>query len=168
MNTRQVTITLLTTGLLVLMVPGILLADEPVAKAKVKDSTVVIIGDDGEETVIDMGEVHGLVAEAMEGLDEVMAELDDMQFQMRLGHDNRLDLSYDDTTIEVDLDQIMTQVAAAVQMGLEELDSGEWTRHHDRNHGVSEDDLRQELADLKEEMEALRLELQNLRRDDGD
>ena len=61
--------------------------------------------------------------EAMEGLDEVMAELQDMQLEVRLGKDNNLNLSYEDTTFELDLDEILTQVAAAVQVGFDQVHS---------------------------------------------
>ena len=161
MNTRQRTLLALITGLLIMIPPAAILADEP--ESTEEDSKIVIIVDDGEEVTIDMAEVHDMVAEAMSGLDEVMEELDDMQLQVRLGNDNRLDLSYDDTTFELDLDQIMTQVAVAVQTGFDEIHIEDWTDSHDRWSDVSEDDLRQELDDLQREMKELRRELRKIR-----
>ena len=144
--------------------PAVLLADEP--ESSNDDAKVIIICDDGEEVTIDMEAVHEIVAETMSGLDEVMAELEDMQLQVRLGKDNRLDLSYEDTTFELDLDQIMTQVATAVQVGFEEFRTEDWTHSHDRWTDVSDDDLRQELEDLQQEMKELRREIKKIKNPD--
>jgi hypothetical protein len=152
-------------GLSLLMVlPAAVLADEPEDSAD--ETKVIIIGDDGEEVIIDMGDVHVMVAEAMEGLDEVMAELEDMQLQVRLGKDNNLNLSYDDTTFELDLDQIMTQVVTAVQMGFGEIQTEDWTHSRNRWTNVSDEDLRQELKDLQREMKELRRELRKIKSQD--
>jgi len=161
MNTRQRTLLALISGMLIIMLPATILADEP--EISEDDSKIIIIVDDGEELTIDMADVHEMLAEAMSGLDEVMEELDDMQLQVRLGKDNRLDLSYDDTTFELDLDQIMTQVAVAVQTGFDEIHFEDWTDSSDRWSNVSEDDLRQELDDLQKEMKELRRELREIR-----
>jgi len=161
MNTRQRTLLALISGMLIIMLPATILADEP--EISEDDSKIIIIVDDGEELTIDMADVHEMLAEAMSGLDEVMEELDDMQLQVRLGKDNRLDLSYDDTTFELDLDQIMAQVAVAVQTGFDEIHIEDWTDSSDRWSNVSEDDLRQELDDLQKEMKELRRELREIR-----
>ena len=161
MTTRQRTITVLITGLFILTLPAILLADEP--ETADNETKVIIVGDDGEELTIDMEAVHEMMADAMAGLDDVMVELEDMQLQVRLGKDNRLDLSYDDTTFELDLDQIMTQVAVAVQSGFDQIHTEDWTDSHDRWSNVSDDDLRQELDDLKKEMKELRREFRKIK-----
>lgn len=166
MNARHRFTTILIAGLLILVLPAFLLADEP--DSTEKDKRIIIISEDGDEVVIEMEDVHEIVAEAMSGVEEVMAELEDMQLQVRLGRDNRLDLSYEDTTLELDLDQIMTQVAAAVREGLDEFDSGEWTRSHDRWSHASDDDLRHEIEDLQKEMKELRRELRKIRTNDDD
>ena len=159
--THQRTITVLITGLLILTLPAILLADEP--ETADNEAKVVIVGIDGEELTIDMEAVHEMMAEAMVGLDDVMEELEDLQLQVRLGKDNRLDLSYDDTTFELDLDQIMTQVAVAVQSGFDQINTEDWTDSRDRWSNVSDDDLRQELDDLKKEMKELRREFRKIK-----
>ncbi|MCK9995218.1 MAG: hypothetical protein KAH56_02940 [Candidatus Krumholzibacteria bacterium] len=166
MNKRHRTLLALITGLLILTLPAILLADEP--ESTEEDSKVIIIVDDGEELTIEMEDIHEIVADAMSGLDEVMEELEDMQLQVRLGNDNRLDLSYDDTTFELDLDQIMDQVAIALQSGFDQIHTEDWTDSHDRWSNVSEDDLRQELDDLRKEMKELRRELGKIRDTDED
>lgn len=164
--TRQRTIPVLIAGLLILTMPAVLLADEP--ETAENEAKIIVVGDDGEELTIDFAAVHEIMAEAMEGLDEVMEELEDMQLQVRLGKDNRLDFSYDDTTFELDLDQIMTQVAVAVQSGFDQINLEDWTGSRDRWSNVSEDDLRQELADLKKEMKELRREFRKIRDPDED
>lgn len=166
MDTRRRTNPVLIMGplilaLLISVLPATLLADEPGSSDN--DAKIIIIGGDGEELTIEMEEVHEIVAEAMAGLDEVMAELKDMQLQVRLGKDNRLNLSYDDTTFELDLDQIMTQVAVALQEGFDQFHTEDWTHSHDRWSDDSEDDLRQELEDLRKEMKELRRELRKIR-----
>ncbi len=166
MDTRRRTNPVLIMGplilaLLISVLPATLLADEPGSSDN--DAKIIIIGGDGEELTIEMEEVHEIVAEAMAGLDEVMAELKDMQLQVRLGKDNRLNLSYDDTTFELDLDQIMTQVAVALQDGFDQFHTEDWAHSHDRWSDDSEDDLRQELEDLRKEMKELRRELRKIR-----
>ena len=142
MDTRNRWLALIALGLFTLAVPASLLAADPAdADERESETKVIVVHDGDEEIVIEMGDIHEIVAEAMEGLDEVMAELQDMQLEVRLGQDNQLDLSYDDTTFELDLDQIMTQVAAAVQLGLAEFETGEWTHSRDRWADVSEDCL---------------------------
>jgi hypothetical protein len=166
MDTRQRTLPILITGLLILALPTILLADEP--RNEAKETKVIIIDNDGEEVVIEMDDVQEIVNEAMEGFEEVMAELDDMQFQVRLGNDNRLNLSYEDTTFELDLDQVMTQVATAVRVGFQEFETDEWAHSFDRDANVSEDELRHELKDLQREMKELRRELRKIKDLDDD
>jgi hypothetical protein len=186
--------TALTLILLALALPAMLLAAEPETDkdSDKNDSTVVIIGDDGEELtlsledgeltvvtsengkttthIVDM-EVMGLLAadavdEAMVGMEGVFEELQDMQFQFRMGQDNRLNLSYDDTEFELDMDQVMAQVASAVELGLQEINTAEWTEHRSRWDEVSDDELRDELDNLKDEMEDLRRELRRLQKDE--
>lgn len=154
-------------GLSLLMAsPAALLAEEPDDTGD--DSKVIIIDHDGEKVIIEMDEIQAIVDEAMEGMDEVMAELQDMQLEVRLGKDNNLNLSYDDTTFELDLDQIMTQVSAAVQVGFDQVHTEDWTHSHDRWTNVSENDLRAELEDLQKEMRELRRELQKIKDSDED
>ncbi len=195
MNRYSPLSTALALFLLALALPAVLLAAEPEStdKADRDEASIVILGDDGEEITLTVEdgtftmistedgetttrmvdiETMGLLAadavdEAMGGMDEVMAQLEEMQFQFRVGQDNRLNLSFDDSEFELDLDQIMTQVASAVQLGLDEIDTAQWASHGNRWDDVSEDELRDELDNLKDEMEALRTELQNLKQDQG-
>ncbi len=177
------------TLLAVIIVPALATATEP--DADHGKSTVVIRGDDGEEITVSLSDgsltvisredgktttrivdldTVGLLAadavdEAMLGMAGVFAELQEMQLQCRLGQDNRLNLSYNDTEFELDLDQVMAQVASAVQLGLQEIDASEWASSRDRWETVSDDEMRDELESLKTEMEALRAELRNLQQE---
>lgn len=107
-------------------------------------------------TVIDMDEVGRLVGDAV---GEAMAAMDELQMQVRLGQDNRIDITTAEGMVQVDLDAIMSQVAAAVQVGLEGIDTASWASAGPRD----EAELQEELADLQEEMRALREELRRLR-----
>jgi len=104
-----------------------------------------------------------VVDDTLAGMDDVFDQLADLQLQCRLGQDNRLNLTFEDTDFELDLDQIMAQVASAVQSGLQEIDTSEWTSQHDRWDDDSDEELQSELADLKAEMEDLRTELRALK-----
>jgi hypothetical protein len=132
-----------------------------------QNAKVIVIEHGEEELVIDMAEVQAVVDEAMAGLDEALAEIQDMQLEVRLGKDNHLNLSYDETTFELDLDQIMTQISAAVQVGFDQFDTADWAQARDRWSEVSEDDLKQELEDLKREMKDLRRELRQIKEAEG-
>ena len=158
------------------------------------DSRIVVIDDDGEQTTLTLEngeltvvttdgdetetriinlEAMGLLAgdimdEAQVDLAGLLKEIESMQFQCRLGQDNRLNLSFDDSEFELDLDQVMAQVASAVQLGLSEIRTSEWTSRSNRWDEVSDDELRDELENLKVEMQELRKELQNLQKEKTD
>ncbi len=176
-----------------LVLPAMLLAAEPAidAGSDKAGSSVVILGDDGQEitltlkdgaftmistedgeTTTSIVDVEGMgllaadaVDEALVGMEGVFEQLQEMQIQFRMGQDNRLNLSYDDTEFELDLDQIMTQVASAVQLGLQEINTADWSSHRSRWDEVSDDELRNELDTLKDEMKELRRELQRLQQE---
>lgn len=121
---------------------------------------------DGERTtttVVDMDQVATLVGDA---LGEAMAAMQDLQLQVRVGQDNRVNIQTSDREVEVDLDQIMAQVAAAVQSGMQGIDTATWAAQLDAGAAAGGGDqaqLQRELADLQDEMRALRKELQRLR-----
>lgn len=120
----------------------------------------VIATEDGKvtTTVVDLEQVGDLVGDAVK---QAMDALKDTQLQVRVGQDNRIDVSTADGTTEVDLDAIMADVAKAVQAGLEEIDTGDWSSHGPRD-ARDEAELRKELADLQKEMRGLREELHHL------
>lgn len=120
-------------------------------------------GDDVTTRMMDM-EAMSLIAadiadEVMSDLGNVLADLDDMQLQIRVGQDNRLNVSFDESEFELDLDAIMSQVALAMKTGFSEFNTSEWTSHEDRDD-ISDDELRAELHDLKVEIRELRREIE--------
>ena len=82
MDTRKRWLAVIALGLFTLAVPASLLAAEPADEDERETvSKVIVLHDGDEEIVIEMGDIHEIVADAMEGLDEVMAELQDMQLE---------------------------------------------------------------------------------------
>ncbi len=124
-------------------------------------SALEVVQVDGDETsvhMVDLAAIGDLVGDAL-------VDLDDLQFALHMGQDNNLQFSHEDVTWETDLDVIMAQVGAALDYGLAEFDTGEWT--HDRERDATTDDLRDELRNLKAEMRDLQRELRALE-GDGD
>lgn len=116
-------------------------------------------GDHVTTTVVDMDQVGRMVGDAV---GEAMVAMEELQLQVRMGKDNRVNIATAEGQVEVDIDEILTQVAAAVQSGLEGVDTGAWVATGPGNV-VSDEDLHVELAELQEEMRALRSELRRLR-----
>jgi hypothetical protein len=116
-------------------------------------------GDHLTTTVVDMDQVGRMVGDAV---GEAMVAMEDLQLQVRVGKDNRVNITTAEGEVEVDLDEIMTQVAAAVQSGLEGVDTAAWVTTGPVS-AVSNEELQVELAELQEEMRALRSELRRLR-----
>jgi hypothetical protein len=133
------------------------------------DETVTVTMEDGALTVtreeggstsvhmVDMTQVGALVGEALADLDEHLALLADLQLDVHMGSDNRLNVSWEDETFEVDVNEIMVQVSEALSAGFDEFETGDWSSVHARDRG--EDELRRELRELKAEMRQLRREL---------
>jgi len=122
-------------------------------------------GDRVTTTVVDMDQVGRMVGDAV---GEAMVAVEELQLQVRVGKDNRVNITTAEGEVEVDLDEIMAQVAAAVRSGLEGVDTAAWATVGPGSAGsavsaVSEEELQVELAELQEEMRALRSELRRLR-----
>ncbi len=166
--------------LLVLVIPAAASAGDPVAKED--DPLVIVTGEDesttlawtggtltitsedGDRTgvaVVDLEEVGALVEGAVGDLAEVLAGL---QLDVHLGQDNRLNFSYDDQTVEVDVGEIMIEVRRALEAGLEGIETEHWVERRER--GESEKtaaELRRELDELRREMKELRRELRDVK-----
>jgi len=123
---------------------------------------IIITVDDDEDfetTVIDLGEIEDL-------LDEALDSIESSQFQLRLGQDNMLSFAMDDTEFDVDLDVIFSQVGEAIFEGLEELDTEMWTNTGPRSEALlADEELANELENLRAEMRSLRRELKKLKAD---
>ncbi len=129
---------------------------------RVDDGSLTIASRDGdrvETTVVDLDQIGQIVGEAVAG---AMAALDDLQVQVRVGQDNRVNVSSANGACEVDINRIATGVAAAVRSGLHDVDTEGWTSTGPAARD-DEEALRAELLALQDEMRALRSELHRLR-----
>lgn len=116
------------------------------------------------EVVIDGEELGAIVGDAVGDIAEVLA---DLQIELRMGRDNRMDLSIEDKTYELDIDAILEHVSLALEAGLGELETQHWTSVTDRDrHEATAAELRLELDDLREELQDLQEELAKLRAHD--
>lgn len=150
---------------------GAAAADEPGAETfvvKGDDQTVAITIDGGELTVITDGaegrtvrivdlEQVSLLAE--DALAEAMAAVRDLQLDVHVGADNRLEFSGGDQTWEIDVNAIAGEVARALQEGFGDLDTAGWHGVHERDN--TEAELRAELEALKAELARLRGEMES-------
>jgi len=133
-----------------------------------KDGDVlrIVSLEDGDEQIVELNlsEVGVMVNDAMADMGDMLAELDDLQMSFNLGEDNRLSLAHDDAHWELDLDEIMAQVGVALEGMGDEFDMGEWTHNSRRHHfETSDDDLKDELKALRDEVRDLRRELDKVR-----
>ena len=154
---------------------GILLLAAAAAAAADKDPSVIVVGDDGQTLsidldggeltivtedgdgtcvrIVDLEQVGLLVKDGLEG---AFAALRDMQLDVHMGQDNRLNFSHGDETVEVDVDAIIGEVHRALG-DLSALDTSGWAGVHDRER--STDELRAELRALQREVQKLQREL---------
>ncbi len=117
--------------------------------------TIVTEGDDGTcVRIVDMEQVGLLLQDGLQG---AFAALRDLQLDMHMGQDNRLEFSHGDETVEVDVDAILGEVHRALREGLSDLDTDAWTGSHHRDR--SDEELRAELRALQREVQKLQQEL---------
>ncbi|HPF70278.1 MAG TPA: hypothetical protein PLQ13_06380 [Candidatus Krumholzibacteria bacterium] len=141
--------------------PGkaIVIADGPDRSVSISiaDGEVTVIETDGDAStvsIVDLDQVGVLVKDGLAQAAQVLSEL---QLDMHVGADNRLEFSDGDRTFEVDVDAIASEVARALQQGLGSMDTAGWTSTHD--HDADTADLEAELAKLKRELAKLQKEL---------
>ncbi len=169
------------TGLLVaaiLLIPGALAADDDPPRVVLMNgdekvtisldgTELEVVTEDGGDTsvhIVDLAVVGDLAGDALSGLDEVMAGLQDLQLGLDVGRENNLQFSQGDETWEFDLDEVMAQVSEALSGGLEAMDTEDWTSVRERDRTTEE--LRVELRELKAEMRELRRQLGGQHDDD--
>jgi chromosome segregation ATPase len=152
---------------LVLMIPALsgALAEE---KIRIENGQITIEDIDSDKLImIDTDGLQQLISatlqETLEGMDEVMEELDEMQLEIRLGQDNQLSIETEDQMWEMNLDVILKEVGSVLETALEDMDTETWTHHHHWDSDSDDDeDLAQELKRLKKELRRLQKELDNL------
>lgn len=153
---------------LILMVPTFssLQAQEVIT---IENGEITIVsGDDDGVIVIDADALGNLIStsmdEALDGMHEVMAELDDMQLEIRLGDDNQLSFETEDQMWEVNLDVIMSEIGSALDSAFDSMDTDGWGHHHRyQDEDFDQGDLTEELDRLKDELNQLRQELNSLK-----
>jgi len=159
--------TLLTGSRLILPIFMILLtATGAVAEQKVSvdKGRVVIVENGGEKVVtIDTDNLSRLIGDSVDqalgNLDQVLAEMEDLQLEVRLGDDNMISVETEDEAFEVDLDIIFREVGNALETAFEDLDTAGWTGHYHVDGDASSEDLEQKLRELKKELRRLQDEL---------
>lgn len=121
---------------------------------------LTVISEDGDGSsvhIVDMEQIGVLVGDALSDLDGHLAILEDLQLDLHMGTDNRLNVSWDDDTFEVDVNEIMVQVSEVLAAGLADFRIEDWSSVHARDDSDAE--LRRELRELKAEMRDLRRQI---------
>ncbi len=156
--------TMLALVLLTLAATGVLADD----KITFKNGQVTIESQDNEKLIVlntdgmqDM--ISEILHEAMDDMNDVMAELDDMQLEIRLGEDNQLSVETDNQMWEMNLDLIFREIGTALETAFEEIDTDGWTAHERWEIDTTDDDFSDE--DLVEELDRLKDELRKLQKE---
>lgn len=138
-------------------------------------SRLRVIATDGDEVQveeIDLSEIGALVneaiTEAMRGVNDALDHLADHDFSMHVSPERRIRVESDMADLEFDMDEILAEVEASVNEAMRELQR-ELDSHADRDRHrhervapgrVAEDE---EMAGLREEIDALQREIRQLR-----
>jgi hypothetical protein len=169
-NSKQTTVAALLA--LILMVPLASGVNTPASAQDVitiENGEITIESEDGEKTIyIDAESMEDLISEtldeAMDGMQDVLAELDEMQLEIRLGDDNQLSFETEDQMWSVNMDVIMKEIGSALEVAFDEMDTEDWSDHHHFSDGDFDDeDLAEELDRLKDELHRLKKELDQLK-----
>lgn len=139
-------------------------------------SVLRITTDDGEEQVIefDLSLIEDVVAQAMVGMQEALADLSDLQIDIQIDPDESVVIGHGDEVVEVDIRGIMTEVNHVLAEAFQDLDmdfdAGSHRYARSRSHGEDGDDaeleqLNEQLEQLRDEVRRLRAELRRLQRD---
>ncbi len=153
---------------LILMVPAFsgVQAQEVIT---IDNGEITVISEDGENVVMMDAEalenfISATLDDAMDGMQDAMAELDDMQLEIRLGDDNQLSFETEDQMWEVNLNLIMSEIGSALEMAFDEMETEDWgSHHHFHDEDFDEDELAEELDRLKDELHRLKQELDSLK-----
>ena len=135
----------------------------------IENGEITIESTGSEKTIIiDAASMEHLISEtledAMDGMQDVLAELDEMQLEIRLGDDNQLSFETEDQMWSVNLDLIMKEIGSALEVAFDEMDTDSWSDHHHfRDNDFDEEDLAEELDRLKDELHRLQKELDHLK-----
>jgi len=142
--------------------------------------SVRIVSDKGDEDVveIDLSGISEIVSEAMVVIGESLAELSEMQIEMKLGRENVFVFSDEDDEVMVNLEEVFENVGGLLREAFEDIDfeiadsidkawgtddlADEW--QYTKDDDVSQAELLQlELDQLRVELEKLREDLRKLK-----
>ena len=127
-----------------------------------ENDSLFILNSDGMQEIL-----SEVMEETMDGMHEVLTELDDMQLEVRLGDDNQLSFETEDQMWEMNLDVIFAELGNVLETAFEDMDTEEWTVHQDRrihrDLEFSEEELAEELDQLKKELRKLQKELDSIK-----
>lgn len=160
-NQKQKIFTALMALLLLVPVYSNALAQDVIT---IENGEITIESADGQQMImLDSGSIEGLIAETldvtMDGLQDVISELDDMQLEVRLGEDNQLSFATEDQMWEMNLDVIFSELGSVLESAFDGVETDDWAGHYHFN----DDDLEEE--ELADELERLRNELENLKQE---
>ena len=164
--TKQTLSKVLALVLLTLAASGVLAAD----KITYEDGQLTIESTDSEKMIILNADgmqdiIADIMHETMDGMNDVMAELDEMQLEIRLGEDNQLSIETEDQMWEMNLDLIFREIGTVMETAFQDLDTDGWTTHEhweieSDGDEISTEKLAEELNRLKDELKELQKELQ--------
>jgi len=157
------------TWLVVALVAGISAGAMAQDSITIENGEITIESDDGQQVIMfDTDSMGKILSETLEvsrdGLQDVLAELDEMQLEIKLGNDNQLSLETRDQMWEVNLDVIFDELGSALETAFDDLDTDDWAGHYSfEDVDNDEEELEAELDRLKDELKELRRELQHLK-----
>jgi len=165
-NLKKTTVVALLT--LILMVPAFAtsLAQDVVT---IENGEIIIECDDGDQMImIDADSLEDLIAdslgEAMDGVQDALAELDEMQLEIRLGDDNQLSFETEDQMWEMNMNVFFKEIGSVLETAFDDIDSDNWSSHHHfSDEDFDEEELAEELERLKDELRDLKKELEQIK-----
>jgi len=165
-NAKQTTFVAMVTLILVAASFSGVLAQDTIT---IENGEITIESDDGERMIMmDAESIESLISETldvtMDGMQDVLAELDEMQLEIRLGDDNQLSFETEDQMWEMNLDVIFSELGSVLETAFNDMDTDGWTGHHNfSDDDFDEEELEEELDRLKDELDDLRRELELLK-----
>ena len=157
------------TWLVVALVAGISAGAMAQDSITIENGEITIESDDGQQVImLDTDRMGKILSETLEisrdGLQDVLAELDEMQLEIKLGNDNQLSLATREQMWEVNLDVIFDELGSVLETAFDDLDTDDWAGHYSfEDEDNNEEELEAELDRLKDELKELRRELQYLK-----
>ncbi len=124
------------------------------------DDKVVFLNTDGMQEII-----TDVLSETLESMDEVLAELDEMQLEIHVGNDNMVRIETDDQMWEMNLNVVFNELSNALEMAFDEVNTEDWTSHEhwESTDDINEEELSDELEQLKDELRKLKNEMESLK-----